>query len=171
MREHLQEGRGRRLQNHTHMETHLSWSLILFVRILPVECLKREVGWPSDCTSLAGIANQLLQALKIKTILNPCPPPPPQKCCPGVLFRVEEVKVKSRFVVLPDCVRKEETNEKTSMHLLMFKKKRKMEGLITSITNKSVPLAGRVVGSWPEMAPRSVSCFILFTLGHCQCFL
>lgn len=81
MREHLQEGRGWRLQNHTHMETHLSWSLILFVRILPVECLKREVGWPSDCTRLAGIANQLLQALKIKTILNSCPfpPNPPKK--------------------------------------------------------------------------------------------
>lgn len=56
----------------THIETHLSWSLILFAGILLVECQKREVGWPSGCTSLASTANQLLQALKIKTTLNPC---------------------------------------------------------------------------------------------------
>lgn len=55
-----------------HTETHLNWSPILFVGILLVECLEREMGWLSDHTSSASIANQLLQALKIKTILNPC---------------------------------------------------------------------------------------------------
>lgn len=65
-------GTGEGLYPHTHTETHLNWSPILFVGILLVECLKREVGWPSDHTSSASIANQLLQALKIKTILNPC---------------------------------------------------------------------------------------------------
>lgn len=30
----------------------------------------REVRWPLGCTSLTSIANQLSQALKIKTILN-----------------------------------------------------------------------------------------------------
>lgn len=45
-----------------------------------------------------------------------------------------------------------------------------MEELVIPITNKSVPVVV-VVGNSTGMATRSVSCFILFTLGCCQCFL
>lgn len=34
---------------------------LVFLRILLVTCLKREGGWPSNCTNFV---NQLLQALK-----------------------------------------------------------------------------------------------------------
>lgn len=50
--------------------THCKESLVWFVELLLVECLKKE--WLSDFTSLASIVNQLLQALQIKVILNPC---------------------------------------------------------------------------------------------------
>ena len=54
--------------------------------------------------------------------------------------------------MLPDCVRKEETNEKINMYLLQFKKKKKaVVGLVTVVTKKSVLLAGcegRGMGVW-----------------------
>lgn len=47
-----------------------SWSLVWFVEILLAECFLGE--WLADCTSIASIVNQQLQALQIKVILNPC---------------------------------------------------------------------------------------------------
>ena len=45
--------------------------------------------------------------------------------------------------MLPDCVRKDETNEKINMYLLQFlKKKKAVVGLVTLVTKKSVLLAG-----------------------------
>ena len=55
-------------------------------------------------------------------------------------------------IVLPDCVRKDETNEKINMYLLQFlKKKKAVVGLVTLVTKKSVLLAGcegRGMGVW-----------------------
>lgn len=44
--------------------------------------------------------------------------------------------------MLPDCVRKEETNEKINMYLLQFFFLKAMVGLVTLVTKKSVLLAG-----------------------------
>lgn len=73
-------GRGRKLQNHPPfppppLETHQLVSSLI-CKDSAVECLKRVVSWPSGCTDFASIANQLLQALKIQTVLNFCPFPP-----------------------------------------------------------------------------------------------
>lgn len=54
-------------------------------------------------------------------------------------------------IVLPDCVRKEETNEKINMYLLLFFKKKAVVGLVTLVTKKSVLSAGVCrgrVGVW-----------------------
>lgn len=53
--------------------------------------------------------------------------------------------------MLPDCVRKEETNEKINMYLLLFFKKKAVVGLVTLVTKKSVLSAGVCrgrVGVW-----------------------
>lgn len=49
--------------------------------------------------------------------------------------------------MLPDCVRKEETNEKINMYLLLFFKKGRV-GLVTLVTKKSVLSAGVCRGVW-----------------------
>ena len=98
-----------------------------------VECLKRVVRWPSGCTDFASIANQLLQALKIQSWTSAPSLPPKMLSWSHLQRRGSENE--EQEIVLPDCVRKEETNEKINMYLLQFKKKKKGSSRISYTSN------------------------------------